>query len=152
MTVTIVDKDLGFKRIVREVNARKNSYTEVGYQGDEKERYTKARVVDVAAFNEFGTERSPQRSFMRTAFDRVQLKLDSIISKLYKDVLLGKIGTKKSLQTIGEFMKSEMQKQIDMTVSPPNAPSTIKNKGSTHPLIDTGQMRQSIQHKETIKR
>lgn len=152
MPVTVIDKDLGFKRIVREVNASKNSYTQVGFQGDEKEKNSKARVVDVAAFNEFGTDRIPQRSFVRTSFDRVLPKLNSLIDKLYRDFLLGHIGAKKSLSIVGEYMKGEMQKQIDMTLTPPNAQSTISSKGSSHPLINTGQMRQSVQHTEIIKR
>ena len=32
----------------------------------------------------------------------------------------------------------------------PNAPSTIKKKGSSRPLIDTGQLRQSISNKVII--
>ena len=29
----------------------------------------------------------------------------------------------------------------------PNAPNTIKQKGSSQPLIDTGRMRNSVSHK-----
>jgi len=151
MGVTVIDKDLGFKRIVREVKRTSKSYTEVGFQGDKKEASGKARIVDVAVFNEFGTENIPSRSFMRTAFDRVQSQLDRLITNLYRRLLLGEIGTAKSLKIIGEYMKSEVQKQIDMTLEPSNSPSTIKQKGSSHPLIDTGQMKQSITHTETIR-
>ncbi len=34
--------------------------------------------------------------------------------------------------------------------SPSNAASTIKQKGSANPLIDTGNMRQAVTHKETL--
>jgi hypothetical protein len=170
MSITIVDKDLGFKRIVREVNASRKSFVVVGFQGEEKEKGSKARVADIAIFNEFGTggsrrakdsssvvraksgnysslyEGIPARPFVRTAFDRVESKIMSLIGKLYKDLLHGKIGTEKSLKIIGQYMKGQIQRQINMTLTPPNAPITKERKGSSHPLINTGQMRQSVSY------
>ena len=39
---------------------------------------------------------------------------------------------------------NEFKKTIKTLNSPPNKPSTVKNKGSSNPLIDTGLLRQSI--------
>jgi len=63
----------------------------------------------------------------------------------------GNITMRKFLGRLGEWFKSEIQNKIDILQSPRNAPSTIARKGSANPLIDTGQMKQSIAHVEKIR-
>ncbi len=46
-----------------------------------------------------------------------------------------------------EFVKSLVVKAIDDGMPPPNAPSTVDQKGSNHPLVDTGEMRNSIEYR-----
>jgi hypothetical protein len=38
----------------------------------------------------------------------------------------------------------DIQHEITVLRHPPNAPATIRAKGSSKPLIDTGEMRQSV--------
>ena len=47
---------------------------------------------------------------------------------------------------MGELAVGTIQETISNGVSPPNAPSTIKKKKSSTPLIDKGHYRQSIRH------
>ena len=47
---------------------------------------------------------------------------------------------------LGELEKAHIAK-IDSNIPPPNAPSTIKKKKSSHTLIDSGDARNHITHK-----
>ena len=44
-------------------------------------------------------------------------------------------------------MKDNLRQSIDDTIDPPNANSTIKSKKRSHPLINTGHLKQSIQQR-----
>lgn len=58
-----------------------------------------------------------------------------------------------ALKTIGVFAQGAVRSYMTDLQDPPNAPSTIKKKGSSNPLIDTGELRSSITwvvSKETI--
>lgn len=52
----------------------------------------------------------------------------------------------KTLEQVGLLAVGYTQQYITDLQDPPNAPSTIRQKGSSNPLIDTGQMRQSVTH------
>lgn len=45
----------------------------------------------------------------------------------------------------GESLRNDLIENIDSNMPPPNSPKTIEQKGSSHTLIDTGHMKQSIQ-------
>lgn len=100
-------------------------------------------VADVAAWNEFGTERAPSRPFMRQTIKDNKTKITNHANKALKAAINGG-GAQELLNSIGSFTKGQMQKEIRNGDWEPNAPSTIARKGSSKPLIDTGRMRQSI--------
>ena len=50
------------------------------------------------------------------------------------------------LKELGLFQKDLMQNEIITGDFVPNAPSTIRRKGSSKPLIDTGRMRQAVNY------
>ena len=54
-----------------------------------------------------------------------------------------------TLNRVGVVAVSEVQKYMTELRTPPNAPSTIKKKGSSNPLIDSGALRQSVTYKIT---
>jgi hypothetical protein len=54
----------------------------------------------------------------------------------------------RALSILGEFHQEQVKEQIRLTRSPRLEQSTIDRKGSSKPLIDTGQMIQSVTHKE----
>ncbi len=58
-----------------------------------------------------------------------------------------KKSVEKALGQLGAFFKGKVQKKMVDLSTPANAPSTIKAKGSSNPLIDTGFLRQSIKEK-----
>jgi hypothetical protein len=56
----------------------------------------------------------------------------------------GDLDVEKFLSLEGEKAKAAIQEAITELKEPPNAPSTIKRKHSDNPLIDSGNMRQSV--------
>ena len=102
-------------------------------------------VAQVAAWNEFGTIHMPARPFMKQTVTENQDKVKELLWVAGQDVLNG-VDTTVALNKVGVVAKALMQEQIDSGSFAPNAPSTIRMKGSSHPLIDTGQMRQSVNY------
>jgi hypothetical protein len=54
------------------------------------------------------------------------------------------------LETVGVIAAGEVKVYMTQLRTPPNAASTIRRKGSSNPLIDTGAMRQSVTHQVSI--
>ena len=84
------------------------------------------------------------RPFFRTAIDRNKIALNSFIDKVAAQLILGRISPDDALKLIGEWMQGKIKKSITTGNWPQNAPSTKKRKGSTKPLIDTSQMRNTV--------
>lgn len=102
-------------------------------------------ILDVALANEFGTKNIPERSFLRSSFIKYNRKFQRIfIAMIRKDMADGKLDMDMLLKKAGAYWVGLVKKQITDIRKPPNAPSTIKKKGSSNPLIDTGQLRASI--------
>ncbi|MFN3506212.1 MAG: hypothetical protein ACK4ZU_01965 [Allorhizobium sp.] len=51
------------------------------------------------------------------------------------------------LRKLGIKAQGDIQEEITSLQSPPNAPSTIAQKGSSNPLIETGELRASVAFK-----
>lgn len=111
--------------------------------------------VDKAIWNEFGTRggRSgggwggpiPERPFMRNAMRNNQVRYVSIMKSLAKRMLEGGGGNVQDmLAKLGALAAGDIQAEITSLQSPPNSPVTIAKKGSSNPLIDTGEMRASV--------
>jgi hypothetical protein len=49
-----------------------------------------------------------------------------------------------TLNKLGILAQGDIQQEITDLRDPPNAPATIKAKGSSNPLIDTGEMRSKV--------
>lgn len=152
--MSVDDRDLGWNKIKAEAAFMNGSFTKVGVQQGETHKSKDGELSDlavIAAVNEFGTKRIPSRPFMRNAFDANQSTLFRISATMYSEVMQGKRTIKNALEYMGEFMTSKVKKSIKNTLTPVNAPSTIARKKSSHPLIDTGQLLQSISHMEVMK-
>lgn len=102
-------------------------------------------VTNVAAWNEFGTERIPSRPFMRNTNEKVE---EPVIDHLKATVDPKKmIVTPEMAEQVGVIVQGAMQEEIVDLREPPNAPSTVAAKGSSNPLVDTGKLRQSVTYK-----
>ena len=136
----IQDIDRGWQRIKRETQALSGKAVKVGIQSDAGE------VLDRAFFNEYGTTRIPARPFVSAAFDENRDDLHRMKSRLWDGLLMGRIGADQAAALLGEHHQNQVQEKITSIQTPPNAASTVEQKGSSNPLIDTGQMRQSVRY------
>lgn len=146
--------DHGWDRIKNDLRLLNDSHTKVGVQQGETHKGEDGELSDmviIAAANEFGTRRIPPRPFMKNAFDGNQQQIRMLTTKMYSDVVRNMKSVKDALGTIGEFFTAKVKTEIRNLKVPPNAPSTIRRKKSSNPLIDTAQMVQTISHVEVIR-
>ena len=100
-------------------------------------------VTNVAAWNEFGTERTrmvverhPRTPFFRQAIPKMKTP---VLAVLVADVNpRTMVVDRRTAERCGVVGQGVLQRQIVLLKEPPNAPSTIKAKGSSNPLLDTG--------------
>ena len=103
-----------------------------------------ATLVRIGRAHELGLG-VPQRPFLRTALSRGRTKwtrmLRAPVRALANDrpTLANQL-----LRALGVTMVGDTQRTIVSGPWTPNAPETIERKKSARPLIDSGQMRQSI--------
>jgi phage gpG-like protein len=146
-------KDKGAEAIrksVNELRSKSQPFVSVGVQGS-KASASRGGInnATLAAIHEFGTENGhiPARSFLRSTFREQRTAMLSITKELYFQVIFKKISMEKALAVIGEKFVSEIKAKITAGIDPPNAESTIARKGSSTPLVDTGQLINSISYK-----
>lgn len=119
-------------------------------------------VADVATFHEFGVPPFqmrngrehpgiPQRSFIRGWYDESQDFIRETLRSQMTLVLKGKLTAEQAGARISLAFEGDMKKRVSRGIPPPLAPSTIEAKGSSKPLIDTGQLRAAIRGKATLK-
>ena len=111
-------------------------------------------VINKAVWNEFGTRGGasgggwggpiPERPFMRNSMRSNRGKYRSALRESAAQILVGEVPIKTVLSKLGILAQSDIQSEITSLSSPPNAEVTIELKGSSNPLIDTGEMRQSV--------
>lgn len=104
-----------------------------------------SELVQIAAANEYGTDRIPPRPFLRTALKRNRRRWSNLLDKA---VLPAADGRPKEairiLRLLGVVMVGDVQATLRGGPWIPNAPRTVARKGSSLPLVDTGQLVQSI--------
>ncbi len=150
MSVQFEEKDYGWKALTKELRKlEKDPYVKIGVPKDEKHPEDGESLLVIASSNEFGTNdgRIPERSYLRSTYDENRRIINSFITKSYDEIMTGKTTVEKALGQLGAFFKGKVQKKMVDLSTPANAPSTIKAKGSSNPLIDTGFLRQSIKEK-----
>ena len=144
MTVKIKERmtveGIRFEKMLKELSQME---VRIGFQHGKATEDDGTDVCDVAAWNELGTERSPSRPFLRKSVDENEEKIKSFLQSKRQDLVRG-VPTEQILKEIGIFQKDLIQEKITEGDFAPNAPSTVRQKGSSKPLIDTGRMRQSV--------
>ncbi len=152
----LIDKDLGWDAILAQIKRDSGSaHVKVGIQQDsvreQEDGKAPADMVEIAAFQEFGTKTIPERSFIRAWHDSATPQIQRLIQRLAIQYIDGKITMDVLLAKLGVFAQGGMRKYLRNLKEPPNAPSTIRAKGSANPLIDTGQLLAFI-HYVAVKR
>jgi len=109
---------------------------------DEKGRVTP--VAYVATIHEFGTDRIPARPFMRPAVaDHGREWIDKLGAGA-KDVLNGHATGEGVLDLVANLAAANVAEKIRAVTSPPLSEATVKRKGFAKPLVESGQMEQSV--------
>lgn len=150
----ITDKDYGWKELKKELQKlEKKPFTKVGIlEGKGSKLYSDSsqKVIDVAVANEFGTAKIPSRPFIRKTYDENITQYNRLFKRAYNNIIDGKSTVKTSLGNIGLFAENKTRKRLRSGPWTPNAPSTIAKKKSSRPLIDTGQLVNSIVSKTVM--
>ena len=146
VTVKIDMKELTkFKRRLIQVAA---PYVEVGFfDGKPHPADPDMSVAQIAAINEFGVEslNIPERPFMATTVRST--KVAGPMAKKLRS-FFQRTDTAQGLWTfVGLFVSREMSNVISAFSTPPNAPLTIALKGFDDPLVETGYMRDNVEHR-----
>lgn len=128
-----------------------------GAQGAANHQDTTLTVAQIATIHEFGktihqpkmrrTIVIPERSFLRATIDTYQQAIARRDVLLAQGYVLGKFALKPALELLGQYVVGLIKQRIATGIAPPNRPSTIARKRSSKPLIDTGQLRNSVTYK-----
>lgn len=132
---------------------------DAGYVVDTDGKQTAQTMAQLAAVHEFGTERIPERSFLRAAV----AEHGDMVARDVRDQLGGMIerdqlDPRKLLIRAGVLLVGTVRETISNRIPPPLAEATKRqrdrkaqhggglqaNVGSYTPLVDTGQLWQSI--------
>lgn len=154
--VTITDRDMGMKAVMRLIERTKAARPNVvigitGKSGGKPhEKAAGMTIVDIGATHEFGAGNVPERSFLRVTVDEHRAKYQKYLANGYRREILeiaktGAAGAEhRALKRLGLMVEGDIKKRIAAGIKPPLHPRTIKKKGSSKPLIDTGALRASI--------
>ena len=95
-----------------------------------------SEVLKIAAAHEYGTDKLPERSFIRASFDADQDKLGSIVSGQVNKVLSGQISADAAANANGAQAAQLVQNFIDENRVKP--PSDFSKKTQHTTLYETG--------------
>lgn len=109
-------------------------------------------IAEIAEIHEFGAPRAgiPERSFLRAGLDEGREKIAEVISRLLVQVMARKVLPRKACEILGMAGKTLVQQKLIRGPFVPLKQRTIELKGSSRPLIDTGQLRRSIDYEVVI--
>ena len=144
--IRIKIEDRNYRRIEKELLKFGRGWVLVGlFEGEQ--HVSGVTVAAIGFFNEFGTRNIPERSWMRSWFDTNLRSIKAMIIRVTNKIKERKITAERALNILGAWAVGELKKSIIQLRTPPNAPVTIARKGSSNPLIDTGQMLNTIRYK-----
>lgn len=145
MTVRIIDK--GYKEYIKKMKAlgRKPVGVEVGVIGESGSYQDGVSVIQVALWAEYGIGQ-PQRSWLRGWVKKHDKDIKSAMKQTAFELGFG-VSPRVALGQLGVAMAASMKMNIRSGIPPANSPVTIARKGSSTPLINTGQFIGSIAHK-----
>lgn len=90
----------------------------------------------------------PERSFLRSGHDEYANEILSKCERALVQVVNGQMSIDTWLDMYGEMMATKIKTYIRDLDSPPNHPYTVDQKGSSNPLVDSGNLIESITWKK----
>lgn len=129
-------------------NLRKAS-VKAGVLGDGEHSGDGLTNAQLASIHEYGLGTVLARPFIGPPFRQHRAEYFKILSDAYKRAL--KAGKPKDVERVlallGQKMAADIKMYVKNGVAPPNTDETIARKGSSKPLVDTGEMLNSVTYK-----
>ena len=147
---SVKDTDRGFKALqkrLKDVQSGKGWQITVGVHDDAGiHKDSSMSVADIAMIHEFGAPAAniPARSFLGAWFDQHGVELFKKTAPDLVAYIAGKMPKLQVLARVGSRAVAGIQARMARGIAPPLKQATIDRKGSSVPLIDTGQLRTSI--------
>lgn len=145
MSVEIIRSGDGVKTLLEKFEKLRNKGVYVGIPAESNSSVDGANDFNMAALAavlEFGSAdgRIPERPFLRQTLQENEKKY----ANFFAEQLRGGKDIEQIYQMLAMMAQGDVQKNIVNGGWTPNARSTIRRKGSSKPLIDTGRLRQSV--------
>ena len=146
MAARVRDSDRGAKALLKRLKSAKASGVTVGvHEAEGSASHGEVSNIDVALFHEFGTEDIPERSFIRAWADENEAANSERLRKIGEAVVRGAVpSVEVGLERFGALAVADVQRRIVSGIPPELADSTVARKGSSTPLVDTGQLKSSV--------
>jgi hypothetical protein len=148
MSVKITDRDRGWAALRKQIEQTKTGpHVAVGVFGtkaEEPHAGSKVANILIATVHEFGLGNQHERSFIRETVDIHAKEIAALCKKLAAEILEGKKDLKAALGLVGIYVQGLVRKRMSSSIPPPLGDAYAKRKGSSVTLIDTGQLRASI--------
>lgn len=118
----------------------------VGVTAKSNARSDELTNADLAMIHEFGspTHNIPERSFLRKPLINNAEAVANLAKNAIGKFIAGEMSLETALGYVGEEAKGISKEAVTNGISPALKPATIKHKKSSKPLIDTGQLLNSI--------
>ena len=143
MTVQVTGNLAKFKQLIEQIKATSEKAAYVGFPAEFNENVEGSdnfNLASLGAVLEFGNEHIPSRPFLRQTLAENQEKYTALFVKLFESG----VSIEQIYEQIALIAQGDVQQNIANGKWTANAPSTIKRKKSSKPLIDTGKLRQSV--------
>lgn len=105
-------------------------------------------LAEIAGVHEFGSPKTgvPERSYLRATFDTEREVYQAELRGVVENAIDGKATLEEGLDRLGVGFVGDVQEYIraGMGPPPPLAPETIRRKKSSHALIDTSRLVNSL--------
>lgn len=138
------DKDFGLQAIYNNLQKLSEIEIKAGIQAGSVAS-DGSNLAEIAAYNEYGTDKIPSRPFLRNAIkdhDNWNSHVDSAVN-----LVIDGMPPMQAAGLVGQAAEAGIRESILDGDFVPNAPSTIARKGSSKPLIDKGTLVGAIRYK-----
>lgn len=159
-SVKIVDNRKSYDDLRKQVFAAKKVELEFGVFGERGGTSKKGllTLAEIAAVHEFGSPSIgvPERSFLRAFVDEYQNDLREFMRRLLEQVVEGKYKPEQALELFGAKVVGLVKVRIAKGIAPELKPATKafkarKGKPKDTPLIYSGQLRNSITYRASVR-
>ncbi len=148
--MAIRERDNGANALLRRM--RKEATVKVGIIGSKaaEATITGDTVVEIATIHQFGLG-VEARPFITQPVDQNESQIKRGLRRQAEQIARGRMTVEQALDRVGLFVVGLMQDAISGRQYKANKPSTVRRKGSSTPLVNTGQLRSSITHETSVE-